>query len=77
MSQTDPNTDNIPSPDYLKEGEKVTGGSEGNQEETNETNSTTENQENDKGEYTPSTETTKEEMTGYNELPDQEKVGGE
>ncbi len=74
MSQNDANPDNIPSPDYQKEGEQVTGGSEENKTENAETSS--ENEETNKGEYTPSTETTKEEMTGYNELPDQEKVGG-
>ncbi|RDC66461.1 hypothetical protein [Adhaeribacter pallidiroseus] len=74
MSQNDANPDNIPSPDFQKEGEQVTGGSEGNQTENAETSS--DDQETDQEEYTPSTETTKEEMTGYNELPDQEKVGG-
>ena len=75
MSQNDENPDNIPSPDFQKEGEQVTGGSEDETTQSSETTST-ENEETGKGEYTPSTETTKEEMTGYNELPDQEKVGG-
>ena len=74
MSQNDANPDNIPSPDFQKEGEQVTGGAEENQTENAENSSG--NEEAGKEEYTPSTETTKEEMTGYNELPDQEKVGG-
>ena len=75
MSQNDENPDPIPSPDYQKEGEQVTGGSEKDQTENTETTST-DDQESEKGEYKPSTETTKEEMTGYNELPEQDKVGG-
>ncbi len=76
MNNMQDNTHNVPAPDVEKEGEKVTGGqttSENTPPAGNE-NAATASQGSD--EYTPATETSKEEMTGYNELPDQEKVGG-
>jgi hypothetical protein len=57
------------------EGEKVTGGSDSG--ETNTANPKKSSEESaGKGELLPEEESKKEEMTGYNEHPDQEKVGG-
>ncbi len=67
--------ENTPSGSIEEAGEKVTGGSEaaGNNSETNDNNST----DNKSGEeLTPEKETKKEEIDGYNEHPDQAKVGG-
>lgn len=55
-----------------KEGEKVTGGADA---ADNKKTSTT-GQEEGGEEYIPSTPTKKEDSTGYNELPEQSKVGG-
>lgn len=68
--------DNNPASAIQKEGEKVTGGTEANQDQPTTENTQDKSDNQEKSEYTPATETTKEEMTGYNELPEQEKVGG-
>ncbi|MDB5263572.1 MAG: hypothetical protein JWQ14_2855 [Adhaeribacter sp.] len=66
--------DNQPSPNVVEEGEKVTGGEAASGQDPQETSpaaapaSDTES--------APDQETKKEDMTGYNEHPDQEKVGG-
>ncbi len=73
MNNTQQNTPNPSAPEVEKEGEKVTGGETTPDKAENE-NAATGTQGNE--EYTPATETSKEEMTGYNELPEQEKVGG-
>ena len=66
------NPNNKPASDIQEEGDKVTGGEQANQNQSGaESAPDTEGTE-----YTPQTETSKEEMTGYNELPEQEKVGG-
>jgi hypothetical protein len=75
MNNIQDNNGNAPAPEVEQQGEKVTGGEEKTEDApAREENTTSGDQQND--EYTPATETSKEEMTGYNELPDQEKVGG-
>lgn len=55
-----------------KEGEKVTGGADAKDKEANKATP-----ENGGEEYVPDNKATKkEEATGYNELPEQSKVGG-
>ena len=67
---------NLSADSVEEEGEKVTGGSEGNHEEIKpETFPDTETGKN-VTEPLPNEETKKEEMDGYNELPDQAKVAG-
>ena len=58
-----------------EEGKKVSGGSESGGSEASAENETTGGPETG-GEKSPDEELKKEEMTGYNEHPDQEKVGG-
>ena len=66
--------DNKPAPMVEEEGEQVSGGeatTDQGGEETNPAATPTQNTE-----ATPDHDTKKEDMTGYNEHPDQEKVGG-
>lgn len=71
---TQSNPDETPSRPIEEEGEKVTGGSDAaatpTQEEATQTDPA------NGGETIPHEESKKEDMTGYNEHPDQEKVGG-
>jgi hypothetical protein len=65
---------NKPATTVVEEGEKVSGGEEAGSQEDQEMNpepAPTQNQES-----SPAHDTKKEDMTGYNEHPDQEKVGG-
>ncbi|MFD3001044.1 hypothetical protein ACFS7Z_11765 [Pontibacter toksunensis] len=55
-----------------KEGEKVTGGTDATENKKAGTSGEKEGGE----EYIPGTPTKKEDSTGYNELPEQSKVGG-
>ncbi|RDV16898.1 hypothetical protein DXT99_01975 [Pontibacter diazotrophicus] len=55
-----------------KEGEKVTGGADAADKDTNTTNSGEGGEE-----YIPDNATKRENSTGYNELPEQSKVGGD
>lgn len=73
MSTITNNTDHGKAPESQKEGKKVTGGGEKKDAREDYDPASA-----DQGgeEHTPATETSKEEMTGYNELPEQEKVGG-
>lgn len=66
--------ENKPAENITKEGEKVSGGEES---ASNQTENPASGQNNTAGgEVSSQTDTKKEDMTSYNEHPDQEKVGG-
>ena len=67
---------NNPSAESVEEeGEKVTGGATSNNNDTQE-NTTAPSQDTDNAEILTPEETKKEDVSGYNELPDQAKVAG-
>jgi len=66
------NEENKPAPNITSEGAKVTEGEENNANQ----NSGSENANAEGSEVQPQSDTKKEDMTSYNEHPDQEKVGG-
>jgi hypothetical protein len=66
--------DNKPAQTVVEEGEQVTGGGGAARPETQETKPTVAPA--GDAERTPDHDTKKEDMTSYNEHPDQEKVGG-
>ena len=71
------NDQNNPSAESVEEeGEKVTGGNEGNDTAIKPENLPDTGTGKNVTEPLPSEETKKEEMDGYNELPDQAKVAG-
>lgn len=75
MSPTNNNSDNTPASSIQEEGEKVTGGDETASE--NATSADAANTDNTASqEAAPHEESKKEDISGYNELPDQVKVGG-
>jgi len=68
---------NNPSAESVEEeGEKVTGGATSGNENSNQENTTAASAETDNSETLPHEESKKEDITGYNELPDQAKVAG-
>ena len=65
-----------PAENITKEGEKVSGGEESAQNQTENTASGQNSATGGGSEVSPQSDTKKEDMTSYNEHPDQEKVGG-
>ena len=74
MTTVSDQADNTTDPSIEEAGEKVSGGSEAAQEKSGGADNT--NAEKKGEELMPEKETKKEEIDGYNEHPDQAKVGG-
>jgi len=70
----DPN--NASAESIEEEGEKVTGGATSDNNNNTQENDTATSTATENTEIMPDKETKKEDMTGYNQHPDQEKVGG-
>ncbi|GEO02848.1 hypothetical protein AAE02nite_05120 [Adhaeribacter aerolatus] len=68
--------ENKPAQNITTEGAKVTEGEENNENQGTNTSTGSADTQTEGSELRPQSDTKKEDMTSYNEHPDQEKVGG-